>query len=64
MPVSQIQENADMRIVSPRWRWIAAVLLFCGIVGGCNSLKDSWSSRGLPQQWEPENGGQEGDSSH
>jgi len=58
---SHNQENSDMWIMSLTRRWLAVLVAVCCLAAGCNSLKDTWNSRGVPQQWEPDNAASNGD---
>jgi hypothetical protein len=49
---SQSRES-DMRIMSFRRQWLAILIAISCLAAGCNALKDRWSSRGVPAQWEP-----------
>ncbi|MFO1092063.1 MAG: hypothetical protein U0992_01965 [Planctomycetaceae bacterium] len=50
-----------MRTMSFTRRWLAILLATCCVAAGCNSLKDTWNSRGVPQQWEPDDTAGSGD---
>lgn len=43
-----------MRIMPATRKWLAILIALSCLASGCNSLKDAWSSRGVPQQWEPD----------
>jgi hypothetical protein len=50
-----------MRTMSLTRRWFAVLIAICCLAVGCNSLKDTWNSRGVPQQWEPDGATGDGD---
>lgn len=53
-----------MRIMSLTRRSLAVLIALCCLAAGCNSLKDAWNSRGVPQQWEPDDATSNGDENH
>jgi len=46
-----------MRIMSHTRAVLIVLIAMCCLIAGCNSFKDAWNTRGVPQQWEPDGAG-------